>query len=171
MIGGENPTTPQELLGYLDELGFEHETFSPPAVFTVAEAKELRGSLVGAHTKNLFVRDKKGLMWLIVALEDRSIDLQQLARSLGHKRFSFGSSERLMSYLGVVSGAVTPFALINDLTRVVRIALDLGLGGFDTWNFHPLDNAMTTSIRSEDMLQFLVAIEHAPTWIDLAGKT
>ena len=76
-----------------------------------------------------------------------------------------------MSYLGVVSGAVTPFALINDLTRVVRIALDLGLGGFDTWNFHPLDNAMTTSIRSEDMLQFLVAIEHAPTWINLAGKT
>lgn len=164
---GTPPATPVELLTHLDELGIEHRTFSHPAVFTVEEARELRGAIEGAHTKNLFVRDKKGRMWLVVALEDRSVDLKALARALGHRNFSFGSPQRLMEYLGVIPGAVTPFALFNDHTGAVRVALDEGLRDYETWNFHPLDNSMTTAIRPADMLRFLDAIEHPAHWVDV----
>ena len=171
LADGSAPRTPEELLGYLEEIGVGHTTVEHPPVFTVEEAKARRGALEGAHTKNLFVRDKKGVMWLVVALEDRSVDLRSLAGALGHKRFSFGSPERLMRYLGVIPGAVTPFGLVNDVTGAVRVALDEGLRAFDVWNFHPLDNAMTTSLRPDGMVRFLESIAHPPTWVDIGATT
>lgn len=169
LADGSRPATPAELLARLERMGIETETFTHPPVFTVEEAKELRGDVPGAHVKNLFVRDKKGSMWLVVALEDRPVDLRALAESLGHKRFSFGSERRLMEYLGVVPGAVTLLAVVNDHTRAVRVALDTGLRAHQRWSFHPLDNAMTTTLRSADVLRFLDEVGHPPTWIDLAG--
>jgi Ala-tRNA(Pro) deacylase len=90
-----------------------------------------------------------------------------VAQALGHKGFSFASEDRLRRYLGVIPGAVTPFAVVNDRTGAVRVALDEALKGLEPWHFHPLDNAMTTSIAAADMLRFLSAVDHDPTWIDL----
>lgn len=159
------PLTPEELLARLDALGIESTTVTHRPVFTVEEAKEHRGELPGAHTKNLFVRDKKGVMWLVVAIESQPVDLRALAESLGHKRFSFGSEDRLRRYLGVIPGAVTPFAVVNDVEGAVHVALDASLRDHELWNFHPLVNSMTTTIRGEDMVRFLEAIDHAPTWV------
>lgn len=167
LADGSAPATPDELLLRLEKLGIEAETHRHPPVFTVEEAKELRGSLPGAHTKNLFLKDKKGPMWLVVCLEDRDVDLKRLAETLGEKRFSFGSPRRLMARLGVVPGAVTPFGVMNDHEGAVSVALDEGLRRHDVWNFHPLDNAMTTAIRGEHMVRFLEAVAHPPTWVDL----
>lgn len=169
LADGTEPATPEELLARLDELGIASTTVDHPPVFTVEEAKRSRGALDGAHTKNLFVRDKKGRMWLIVALEDRKVDLRGIAERLGHKRFSFGSEQRLMSYLGVIPGSVTPFGLFNDHGGAVRVALDTGLRDHALWNFHPLVNSMTTTLAGEDMVRFLEAIDHTPTWIDLGS--
>lgn len=167
LVDGRAPATPEELLARLEAMGIEAETVTHRPVFTVEEAKEHRGDVPGAHVKNLFVRDKKGAMWLVVALEDRSVDLRALAESLGHKRFSFGSERRLMEYLGVIPGAVTLFAVVNDRGGAVKVALDVGLRAHDLWSFHPLDNAMTTTIRAADMLRFLDEVDHPPTWIEL----
>ena len=169
LIDGTAPLSAFELLKRLEDLGIVSRTFEHDPVFTVEEAKALRGSIEGAHTKNLFVRDKKGTMWLVVALGDRVVDLRALAEALGHKRFSFGSPQRLMSYLGVIPGAVTPFGVANDVTGAVQIALDEGLKAFRVWNFHPLDNAMTTAVSPEGMLRFLGAADHAPRWVDIAS--
>lgn len=158
--------SPGALLDYLDELGIDAQTAEHPPVFTVDEAKALRGDLPGAHTKNLFVRDKKGRMWLVVALESRPVELRATAERLGHKRFSFGSPRRLMEYLGVSPGSVTPFALVNDRSGSVRVALDEGLREVEPWNFHPLVNSMTTTVGAADMLRFLEAIDHGPVWLD-----
>lgn len=164
---GSQPATPESLLAELDRLGIESETFDHPPVFTVEEAKALRGDLPGAHTKNLFVRDKKGTMWLVVALEDRAVDLASLAEKLRMKRISFGSPRRLMEFLGVIPGAVTPFGVVNDHGRKVRVALDRGLEAHELWNFHPVDNAKTTTLTGGDMVRFLEAVGHPPTWVDL----
>src|ERR1700731_4176768 len=96
------PTTPEQLLARLAELGIACRTVSHPPVFTVEEAKALRGELPGGHVKNLFLRDKKGAMWLVVAEEDRCIDLKALGEKIGAGRVSFGSADRLMQYLGVL---------------------------------------------------------------------
>ncbi len=161
------PLSPTDLFDYLEELGIETETVDHPPVFTVEEAKRLRGELPGAHSKSLFLRNKKGAMWLVVAREDRSIDLRLLGERLGAGRLSFGSPERLMRILGVIPGAVTPFAVVNDHDTVVRVVLDRAMLDERPLNFHPLDNSMTTAIDPADLLRFLESTGHDPEYIDL----
>jgi Ala-tRNA(Pro) deacylase len=165
---GSAPATPEELLARLEALGIEATTHRHEPVYTVEEAQAVKGELPGAHTKNLFLRDKKGTMWLVVALHDRDVDLHALAGTLQTRgRLSFGSAERLMRYLGVTAGSVTPFALLNDHDGKVSVVLDSGLRGQEVWNAHPLDNAMTTAVKRDDMLRFLEAVGHPPQWVTL----
>ncbi len=158
--------SPQQLLDRLTALGIAHRTVEHPPVFTVEQAKALRGDLPGHHIKNLFLRNKKEEMWLVVALEDRPVDLRRLGDELGAGRLSFGSPDRLRRTLGVEPGSVTPLALINDEARVVRLALDRGLAEGGPINAHPLVNSMTTSLSPGDLLRFLEATGHPPRWLD-----
>ena len=163
----ELPTSPAQLLQRLEALGIQSKTVMHPPVFTVEQAKALRGELPGAHIKNLFLRNKKGAMWLVTCLEDRNLDLKALAAALEAGRFSFGSAERLMTFLGVLPGAVTPFAVINDNAGAVNMVLDRGILGLDPVNAHPLVNDMTTALESKDLVRFLEAEGHAPLVMDL----
>ena len=158
--------SPQQLFARLEQLGIAERTVEHPPVFTVEEAKALRGDLPGRHVKNLFLRNKKEEMWLVVALEDRAIDLRRLGEVLGAGRLSFGSAERLKRHLGVEPGSVTPLALINDEARTVRLALDRGLGDGGPVNVHPLVNTMTTAMAAQDLLRFFAATGHEPRWLD-----
>jgi Ala-tRNA(Pro) deacylase len=157
---------PQQLFDRLEALGIAHRTVEHPPVFTVEEAKALRGNLPGHHIKNLFLRNKKEEMWLVVALEDRAVDLKRLGEVLGAGRLSFGSPDRLRRQLGVEPGSVTPLALINDGSRVVRLALDRGLTEGGPVNAHPLVNTMTTAIATDDLQRFFGATGHVPLWLD-----
>ncbi len=161
--------TPEELFGHFDELGIAHRTFSHPAVFTVAEAAALRGTLPGAHCKSLFLKDKKGGFWLAVMLEERRIDLKKLAAQLTVPRFSFGGAADLHRLLGVRPGSVTPFALLNDVWHLVTPVLDAAMLEFDPLNYHPLENDRTTAISAADLLRFVAASGHVPRIVDLAG--
>jgi len=161
------PTSPQQLLARLDALGIGYRNHEHDAVFTVDEAKALRGELTGGHIKNLFLRNKKEEMWLVVAEEDKRIDLKSLGERLGAGKLSFGSADRLLRYLGVLPGAVTPFSIINDTERKVRVVLDQDLMGFDVVNGHPLVNTMTTALSPQDLLTFLRAEGHEPLMLDL----
>jgi len=164
--GQEPPTSPEDLLAHLESLGIETRTVTHPPVYTVEEAKRLRGELPGAHIKNLFLKDKKGRMFLVTCLEDRQIDLKSLSDALGAKRFSFGSAERLMTYLGVTPGSVTPFAPINDTEGAVEVVLDAALEGHGPVNAHPLVNDRTTAIAAADLVRFLEATGHPPRLLD-----
>ncbi len=166
LADGRVPATADDLFRRLDGLGIEVTTTKHEAVFTVEQAKAHRGAIPGGHAKNLFLKDKKGAMWLVVCLEDRKIDLKSLPAMLGSARLSLASPDRLMNFLGVIPGAVTPFAMINDRDGHVRIAFDRGVFEREPLNFHPLDNAMTTSISARDMLAFLEAEGHEPMMID-----
>jgi Ala-tRNA(Pro) deacylase len=165
LADGSEPRGPEDLFRRLGELSISTETTRHPPVFTVDEAKALRGEIEGCHTKNLFLRNKKGAMWLVVCPEDRALDLKGLGTRLGSGRLSFGNAERLMNYLGVVPGAVSPFAILNDSGRKVRVVLDGALLGAEVLNFHPLDNAMTTAIHPDDFIRFLEAEGHRPSII------
>jgi Ala-tRNA(Pro) deacylase len=163
------PTSPDQLLARLTELGLASRTVSHPPVFTVEQAKALRGELPGGHVKNLFLRNKKGAMWLVVAEEDRRIDLKVLGERIGAGKVSFGSPERLMQYLGVLPGSVTPLGLINDLGHAVQIVIDQALLAHDPINVHPLTNDRTTAISPKDLLAFIEACGHKPQILDLGG--
>ena len=152
----------------LAELGIAVRTFEHAPVFTVEEARSLRGSLPGAHSKNLFLKDKKGGLWLVVAEETRKVDLNALSRQIGAPRFSFGSAALLAEVLGVPPGSVTPFALMNDKEGRVRAVLDEGLLAHAVANFHPLRNDRTTAIAPADLMRFLAATGHEPLVLALA---
>src|SRR5262245_1087449 len=157
------PATSADLFAYLDKLGIAHTTVRHPALFTVEQSQSLRGSIPGGHTKNLFLRDKKGTLFLVTALEDAAIDLKSLHRRLGASgRFSFGSAELMRETLGIEPGAVTPFAALNDTGSRVTVVLDAALMRHDPINCHPLVNTMTTSIARADLVRFLEATGHPP---------
>ena len=140
------PATSDDLFAFLDRLGIAHTTVKHPPLFTVEESQALRGQIPGGHTKNLFLKDKKGAHFLVVAPEDAKIGLKDLHRLLGATgRFSFASADAMRAMLGVEPGSVTPYVAINA-----------------TLNFHPLVNTMTTAIASEDLMKFLRATGHEP---------
>jgi Ala-tRNA(Pro) deacylase len=157
------PTAPAELFALLDRLEIPHATVSHPPLFTVEQARALRGKVPGGHTKNLFLRDKRGAFFLVVALEDAAIELKGLHRRLGGSgRFSFGSTEALQELLGVEPGSVTPFAAVNDVGGKVAVVLDTAMLTHEILNYHPLVNTMTTSISRSGLVKFLGSCGHAP---------
>ncbi len=164
------PTSPQQLLDYMAGLGIACRTVEHPPLFTVEDSKALRGDLPGLHIKNLFVRDRRETMFLVVAQEDRRVDLKALAERLGAGKLSFGSADRLMTYLGVLPGAVTPLAAINDPGGAVKVCLDRTLLQDEPVNCHPLVNTMTTALSADDLLRFLRATGHEPLLIDIPER-
>ena len=164
------PITPDELFAAFDRLGIRHSTVSHPALFTVEQSQSLRGAIPGGHTKNLFLKDKKGALVLVTALEDAAIELKSLHRRLGASgRFSFGAAEQMLETLGVLPGSVTPFGVINDTGRRVTVVLDAELMRHETINAHPLTNTMTTSISRDDLVRFLESTGHPPRIVAVTG--
>jgi Ala-tRNA(Pro) deacylase len=164
------PASPDDLFAYFASLNIPHRTAWHAPVFTVAEGRALRGDAAGGHTKNLFVRDKKGTPFLVTALEDTAIELKSLHRRLGASgRFSFGSAELMRDLLGVEPGSVTPFAVLNDKHRRVSVVLDAAMMMHDVLHFHPLTNTGTTTIARADLVKFLTATGHPPRIEVLTG--
>ena len=161
------PKTRDDLFAFLDGLGIQTETTEHAAVFTVEEAKAHRGELDGAHCKNLFLKDKKGQLWLVVADEDRAIDMKELRHKIGAHHLSFGKPDLLMEVLGVEPGSVTVLALINDTEQRVNVVIDAAIMEHEVLNCHPLVNTATTRIATQDVLAFARACGHDPQVRDL----
>ena len=163
------PATAQELLTILNNKGFETKTAEHAAVFSVEESRALHENIPGAHTKNLFVKDKKGNYFLLVIEKDAKVDLNRLHPLIDAKsRLSFGKPEKLMEYLGVEPGSVTAFSIINDKDNHVRLIIDKPLLDHEKINCHPLTNKMTTTILKEDLMTFLADFDHQPEIIQIS---
>jgi Ala-tRNA(Pro) deacylase len=163
------PATRQDLFARLAELGIATRTVEHEPLFTVAESSRLERKLPGAHTKNLFLKDEGGDLFLVVAKSTTRVDLKTLARTLKAGRFSFGKPELLMEALGVPPGSVTAFAVINDPKGRVRVVIDAELMKHDSMNCHPLENTATTNIARDDLLRFIRLSGHEPRIAVLGG--
>jgi Ala-tRNA(Pro) deacylase len=165
---GDRADDPSEpLFAFLESLNVVTTTVGHPPVMTVAEAKQHRVETRGAHVKNLFLRNKKGRMWLVTLLEDRAIDLAELAKRIGAGHVSFGSPKRLRDHLGVDPGSVTPLAALNDKGGEVRVVLDAAILKEPIVHCHPLRNDRTTTLHTSDLVRFLQATGHDPEILDL----
>lgn len=163
------PATRQDLFARLAQLGIATRTVEHEPLFTVAESSELEREIPGAHTKNLFLKDDGGELFLVVARTQTRVDLKALAKTLHAGRFSFGKPELLMQALGVPPGSVTAFAVINDPERRVRVVIDAELMQYDCVNCHPLENTATTNIARDDLLRFIRSCGHEPRIAMLGG--
>jgi Ala-tRNA(Pro) deacylase len=156
------PASRHELFARFDSLGLVTRTVEHAPVFTVDEAKRVHVDMPGGHCKNLFCKDEKGALWLIVALEDAVINLKAAPGKIGSKRLTFGKPELLMDILGVEPGSVTPFGLINDTEARTQVILDKAMMEHDLLNFHPLKNDATTAISASDLVTFITSCGHRP---------
>jgi len=163
------PASREDLFRFLDGLGIAHQTHDHAPIFTVEEGEALKLDMPGGHTKNLFLKDKKGALILISALQSTQVALKQLHHTLGCGRLSFGKAELLEEALGVTPGSVTAFAILNDPEHKVRFILDEALMAHEIVNFHPLKNDATTAIRSDDLLSFIRALGRTPEIVKLDG--
>mgnify|MGYP000875212975 FL=1 len=162
------PATRQELFDLFGKLGITTKTAEHPPVFTVEEAKKVHDGIPGGHCKNLFCKDEKGALWLIVALEDSVINLKAAPAKIGSKRLTFGKPDLLMEILGVEPGSVTPFGLINDKDVRTNVILDARMMKEEMLNFHPLQNTATTTIAAADLVTFIKALGHNPRVVEVS---
>jgi len=166
-----NPASRADLLARLDAWAIAHRTVDHPAVFTVEESRAIKAEMPGGHSKNLFLKDKKGALYLAVAHAGTNVDLVGLGKVLGARgRLSFGKPELMTATLGVIPGAVTPFALINDTAKALaRVVIDAALMRFPPVWFHPLENTASTAISPGDLVRFVEKCGFAPELRDLAA--
>jgi len=153
------------LLAWMAENDIAQTTHDHPAVFRVEEGLELKAAMPGAHTKNLFLKDKKGKLWLISARQDTTVDLKRAPRTIGSDRLSFGNEHLLYETLGVRPGSVTALGLINDPDQRVTFVLDKALWDADIVNFHPLTNTATTALTQADFRKALAAMGREPVMV------
>ncbi|HEX7761335.1 MAG TPA: YbaK/EbsC family protein [Caulobacteraceae bacterium] len=160
--------TRADLMAFLDAEGIAHSTLEHEAVFKVGEGEEIKASLPGGHTKNLFLKDTKDQLWLISALGETRIDLKRLPAVIGSARLSFGNEALMMRHLGVTPGSVTALALINDPGNAVCFVLDAALAAADPVNFHPMTNTATTALSQAGFRRFLTVLGRAPLIVDFS---
>lgn len=164
------PKMRDELFSLLDDLGIAVTTATHPPLFTVADSQELRGEIAGAHTKNLFLKDKKDQVFLVTVGEEATVDLKTIHGVIGASgRVSFGKPELLKQLLGVEPGSVTVFGVINDEAGRVKVVLDEALMENGAINAHPLTNTATTTIARDDLLRFLTATGHEPAVLKVSA--
>jgi Ala-tRNA(Pro) deacylase len=166
LLSGKPPATPEQVFAIMDQLNINHSTITHKPMRTVEDSIALRDGVPGGYSKNLFLRNRKGRMVLVTLLEHRMVNLKALGRQLDMGKPSFASPQRLMHYLGVIPGAVTPLAVINDETTAVTVVLDKTLLEKNPLHFHPCDNTMTTTIEAADLLRYIEALHGSPTIID-----
>ena len=146
----------QNVYDILEKLEISYTKHDHPPVYTVEEAEQHWENITGAHCKNLFLRNKKGKNHYLVVVESRKrVDLKALTKHLGEDRLSFASPERMMRYLGLEPGAVSPFGLINDRENAVVVVIDQDLKEASHVNFHPNVNTATLGITFADFEKFL----------------
>ncbi len=165
------PKNRDQLFAFFETLGISTSTIQHVPVFTVEEARKIHGQIPGGHCKNLFCKDEKGILWLIVALEDAGIDLKAAKDKIGSKRLTFGKPELLLEILGVTPGSVTPFGLINDDKHLTNVILDEAMMKNELLNYHPLSNDATTTISSADLVKFIKATGHHPRIVAVSDPT
>ena len=160
---------PQRLFDFLDRHAIAHRTVSHAAVYRVGEGLEIKAAMPGGHTKNLFLKDAQGRLWLVSALGETQIDLKRLPAAIGAARLSFGPEALMLETLGVTPGSVTPFGLINDKGRRVSLVVDAALWAADPVNFHPLTNTATTAVSQAGFRGFLAALGITPMVVDFSA--
>ncbi len=165
---GNKAATVEDVLNALDQMGIEHETQVHEPLFTVEQSQQVVFDKPGAHTKNLFLRNKKGRMFLMVVEQDRTVDLKGLRDKLQLTggQFAFASTERLGKYLGVVPGSVSPLALINDHARMVTLYIENTLLKHEWIYLHPCRNTHSTRLRCDDLVKLLNLWEHTPNVLE-----
>ncbi len=150
------------LIELLSKHKFNYTLHEHEPIFTVEEGKHVSENIDGAHSKNLFLKDKKKNFFLVSVLEHKRVDLKALSKQFGKGGLSFANADELMDKLQLTPGSVTPYALLHDTQKEVYFILDEDFTKYEVLNFHPLQNDLTISMDIKQFMQFFDLIQHQP---------
>ena len=162
--------TSEELTSYMDSNDIPYQIFHHEPIFTVAEGEHLKAQIAGAHSKNLFMKDKKGQFFLLSLLDHKQVDLKALSRDYGKRGLSFAKAEDLMRLLRLLPGSVTPYGLLFDTQKEICFLLDEDFLQYPQVNFHPMRNDRTIRLDIAVFLRFFDVIEHPPIVMKVPEK-
>ena len=148
--------TKSDLLQLFSKKGLDFQIHEHQPLYTVEDSENLRGSIEGFHTKNLFLKNKKDNFFLFSCEEKARVDLKRFSKSIDAKNLSFANEIYLEKYLGIKPGSVSPYALLNDIENIVDFYLDEKLVKSEIINYHPLVNTTTISIKTKDFINFII---------------
>ena len=159
----------QQVRERLDFLGIAYERHEHPPVATAEEGDRYWGAIAATHSKNLFLRNQKGdRHYLLIVMHSKRVDLRRVANQIGDGKLSFASPERLLKYLGVTPGSVSPFGLMHDHERAVKVFVDRDLENAERVSFHPNINTVTLALAREDFLRFVHDTGHRIQYVDVS---
>ena len=154
-------TSKEEVYSILKDNNVEYELLEHDAVYTIDDMKLVEGMKIENVCKNLFLRDERGKKhFLVVISEEKSADLKDLREKLGTSRLGFASEERLMKYLGLIKGAVTPLGVLNDKECAVQVIFDKDLAGRESLGVHPCDNTATLFLSFDNLKKIIEGTGH-----------
>ncbi len=148
--------TKTDLFELLSVKNIDYQIHDHKPLFTVQDSENLRGSIKGAHTKNLFLKNKKNKFFLFSCDEKAKVDLKKFSKSIDAKNLSFANEHYLKQYLGIKPGSVSPYSLLNDKNNVVDFYLDEKLYDSEIINYHPLINTTTISVKTSKLIDFIL---------------
>lgn len=148
--------TKQDIIKKLKLNRIDFNIHEHDALYTVIDSKQKRGNIIGAHTKNLFLKNKKDKFYLISCQEKTKVDIKKFSKINNAGNLSFANEKYLLDYLGVMPGSVTPFGLLNDINNNIVYIIDNHLLAFEKINFHPLINTATITLKTSDFFKFMI---------------
>lgn len=168
----------EKVLTYLSENGIEYTNYNHPEGKTIEEAKQWWKNDGSIHCKNLFFRNHKGNKHYLVCFDcDHDLNIHDLEARLKSAlvarglpscgKLSFASAERMMKYLGLEPGSVSPFGLINDTENHVHLFLDENLARAATLSFHPNDCRGTVVVSLPEFEKYLSIVGNSYEYLPL----
>jgi len=146
----------KKLYDKLEELDIRYEYHEHPPLATIEDAIVHWKDFNSDRCKNIFMRNHKGNRHYLIILEHlRQLNIHDLEKRLRQGKLTFASDQRLMNYLGVSPGSVSPFGLINDSGHHVHLFIDEILEKAERLAFHPNDNRASLVITKDDFIKFL----------------
>ena len=157
----------QKVFDKLNELNIPYEVFEHPPLDTIEIALQYWKDIDAMHCKNLFFRNHKGNRHYLVIIKDTTpFSIRSLEQKLKQGKLTFGSEKRLLKYLGVQPGSVSPFGLVNDAEQHVYLFMDQQLKGADKISFHPNDNTASLVLKFSDLIKYLDDLGNGYEFID-----
>jgi len=160
----------KELLDFFKQHQIDYALHTHEPVFTTEQSNHLHETIQGAHSKNLFLKDKKKSFFMLSILDHKRVNLKALSKNFGKGGLSFASVEELMGKLSLTPGSVTPYALLHDPDAKIKFLLDQDFLNYEVLNFHPLRNDQTVSLNLKSFFHYFELIHHSPQVIEIPNE-
>ena len=153
---------------YLNSIGIEFKIVEHEPAYTTEEADKYIEGHDGVRTKTMFICNKKKTNYYMIIMDDsKRLDINKFKEIVSEKQMKMASEEALKEKLGIEPGMVSPFGLLNNDEKDVKIYMDKEIITEEIMTFHPNDDTKTLFITTKDLFKYFENIGYELNIIEL----